>query len=429
MNKLGTVIAFTYKNKVKTKAFLITTLIMAILICVGANVPYFIHLFTEGKGQNKAPASIGIVYADQSDIAENLQSYIEQRNAGKYHFVKVDKLDETTLNHDVSSGKLDGYIQFVKQEGSNFPNVMYTSKKGKIDSALETDLQTALQGIKTQHIVKQSLTDAQLAELNTPVQIATQGVDDQDKDGKAGSSEAVKIMNYVVVYALLLLFFISIISTGNMIASEVTTEKSSRIMEILITSVSPLNQMFGKIIGMFLVGISQIALYAVVAVINIMLPHNQHLLGNWHLNFSQIGLDVLIYGLIFYVLGYFLYAVLFAAIGSMVSRTEELGQAVLPITMLALVAFYIPTFSLSTPDTLLVKIASFVPFTSPTTMLVRVGLGEVSTWEIFVSLAILAVSILFFGWLSAKIYRTGVLMYGKRPTWKELRKAMKAYKI
>ena len=97
--------------------------------------------------------------------------------------------------------------------------------------------------------------------------------------------------------------------------------------------------------------------------------------------------------------------------------------------MLSLAAFYIGIFSLNNTDSLLMKISSFVPFTSPTTMIARIGLGEIAFWEILLSLALLIASIFFFGWLSAKIYRTGVLMYGKRPSFKELRKAMKAYKI
>jgi ABC-2 type transport system permease protein len=217
--------------------------------------------------------------------------------------------------------------------------------------------------------------------------------------------------------------------TGNMIAAEVTAEKSSRIMEILITSVSPLSQMFGKVIGMLLVGLSQIVIFIAAVVVNMSLPHNAAIFQQYNIDLTQIDPMLLVYGLLFYILGYFLFAVLFAAVGSMVSRTEELGQAVMPITIISLIAFYISMFSIGTPDTMLVKVASFVPFTSPTAMILRVGLGQVAYWEIWLSIAILLVSIFICGWISAKIYRTGVLMYGKRPSWKELRKAMKAYKI
>lgn len=277
------------------------------------------------------------------------------------------------------------------------------------------------------------MSDAQINELNTPVQIDARSIStnpsgnaDGASDEKEGASE---VINYIVVYALIILFFFTLMGTGNMIASEVTTEKSSRIMEILITSVSPLSQMFGKVIGMFLLGLSQIAAFGIVAAVNLMLPHNLDTLKEMNLDLSAIDPMLLVFGLIFYILGYFLYAMLYAAIGSIVSRTEDLGQAVMPITMLSLVAFYIAIFSLSAPNSMLMKVSSYIPFISPTTILVRIGLGDITVWEILLSLAILIVAILIFGWLAAKIYRTGVLMYGKRPTFKELRKAMKAYKM
>lgn len=200
-------------------------------------------------------------------------------------------------------------------------------------------------------------------------------------------------------------------------------------MEILITSVSPLTQMFGKIIGIFLVGLLQIAVFAAAVCANLMLPHNNVILSSAGLDLSQLNIAVLGYGLVFYILGYFLYAVLFAAVGSIVSRTEELGQAIMPITVLSLAAFYIGIFNIAASDTIFVKVAGYIPFFSPTVMLLRIGLERASLLEIWLSLGILVASILLFGWLAAKIYRTGVLMYGKRPSFKELRKAMKAYKI
>ena len=142
-----------------------------------------------------------------------------------------------------------------------------------------------------------------------------------------------------------------------------------------------------------------------------------------------MDLSILIIGLIFYILGYFLYATLYAAVGSIVSRTEDLGQAVMPITMLSLAAFYVAMFSLSSPNSLLLKVCSYIPFVSPVTILLRYGAGDAALLEVGLSLLILIAAIVFFSWLAAKIYRTGVLLYGKRPTLKELRKAMKAYKI
>lgn len=429
MNKMRTVIGFTFMNKVRTKAFIITTVVLALLVSVGLHVPYFIDKFAGGNDQ---PSKIGVVYADQPELAKALTAYAEKQPAASFTLIPYENADEAALGQELEAGKIDGYLRFASGADRGFPAVTYTSESGQMKADLQTALQAALQHVKVQYITKGMLSEAQIAALNAPVQIEAvkSAAEDGAKEGPGGNGGAEPgAINYVVVYALIILFFMTITMTGNMIASEVTAEKSSRIMEILITSVSPLAQMFGKIIGMFFIGLLQIFVFAAVIAVNVTLPYNQPVLADFNLDLSQIRVEVLVLGLVFYILGYFLYATLFAAIGSLVSRTEELGQAVMPITMLSLVAFYIGIFSLSSPDSMLLKISSYIPFVSPVSMIVRIGVGTTPVWEIALSLLILAASIFLFGWLSAKIYRTGVLLYGKRPTLKELRKAMKAYKI
>ncbi|GIP01273.1 MULTISPECIES: ABC transporter permease [Paenibacillus] len=434
MNNMWTVIRFTFMNKIRTKSFLVSTLIFALIITIGINLPFLIQMFTGDKAGSEETTRIGLVYGQEQTLAEQLETTWSNLPTTSYELVKYETADEAALNKDIKDGVIEGYLKFEAQEGNTFPTVVYSSEDEAMSPELQSNLQAALQVAKTRSIVDGlDLSDAQINELNQPVQIDARSIDPTETgnaDGASGEKEgASEVINYIVVYALIILFFFTLMGTGNMIASEVTTEKSSRIMEILITSVSPLSQMFGKVIGMFLLGLSQIAAFGVVVVVNLILPHNIDTLKEMDLDLTAIDPMLLVFGLIFYILGYFLYAMLYAAIGSIVSRTEDLGQAVMPITMLSLVAFYIAIFSLSAPNSMLMKVSTYIPFISPTTILVRIGLGSIPFWEILLSLAILIVSILVFGWLAAKIYRTGVLMYGKRPTFKELRKAMKAYKM
>ncbi|MGZ9585484.1 ABC transporter permease [Paenibacillus marinisediminis] len=428
MRNIGTVIRFTLRTKMMTKSFIVTTVILALLMTIGVNLPYVISLFDKNE-----PTKLGMLNGGYPAIEEAFSKTLQEQNNPDLQLLPAVG-SEDQLKKDVEEGNIDGYLKFVKPEAGteeSFPQIVYTGKDslGMSDEMMLTNLLTVF---KTQWVVKDSLTDIQKQQLNEPVSFVK-----VELGGKGGSDEAVdsaqketnKGVSIIVVTVLIVLFFMTNMMTGNMIASEVTQEKSSRIMEILITSVSPLAQMFGKIIGMFLLGIIQIFVFFAVIIVNLLLPHNSSALKALNVDVSMIDPTVVGLGLLFYVLGYFLYATLFAAVGSIVSRTEDLGQAIMPITMLSLVAFYIPIFSVSTPDSLLVKIASYVPFFSPTTMLLRIGIGEIAWWEVGVSIAILFVSILVCGWLSAKIYRTGVLMYGKRPTWKEIGKAMKAYKI
>lgn len=439
MNRLGTVIGFTFRQKARTKSFIITTLVLALLITLGMNLPYLISLFKgEGAGGRSTTAAehhrLGLIAGSRTEVANQLEQFTKEQSNPAAIWTRYDNVQTPAMQQALNNGELQGYVQFTEpaSKGDTFPKVEYVSVEKEPSPAVITLLQTGLQEAKVKAIMGgKVLTSDQIHEISTPVMVDSREVDSPSKAGGAVGTEAkeTSMINYGLVYVLMILFFTSSMMTGNMIAAEVTSEKSSRIMEILITSVSPLTQMFGKIIGIFLVGLLQIAVFAAVMCANLMLPHNNVILSSAGLDLSQLNIAVLGYGLVFYILGYFLYAVLFAAVGSIVSRTEELGQAIMPITMLSLAAFYIGIFNIAAPDTIFVKVAGYIPFFSPTVMLLRIGLERASLLEIWLSLGILVASILFFGWLAAKIYRTGVLMYGKRPSFKELRKAMKAYKI
>ncbi|MGO4950159.1 ABC transporter permease [Paenibacillus sp. DRB1-1] len=439
MNRLGTVIGFTFRQKARTKSFIITTLVLALLITIGMNLPYLISLFkgdgTGGSGTTAAEHHrLGLIAGSRTEVASQLEQFTKEQSNPAAIWVRYDNVQTPAMQQALKNGELQGYVQFTEPatKGDTFPKVEYVSVEKEPSPAVITLLQTGLQEAKVKAIMGgNALTSDQIREISTPVLVDSREVDGPSEAGGTVGTEKkeTSMINYGLVYVLMILFFTSSMITGNMIAAEVTSEKSSRIMEILITSVSPLTQMFGKIIGIFLVGLLQIAVFAAVVCANLMLPHNNVILSSAGLDLSQLNIAVLGYGLVFYILGYFLYAVLFAAVGSIVSRTEELGQAIMPITVLSLAAFYIGIFNIAAPDTIFVKVAGYIPFFSPTVMLLRIGLERASLLEIWLSLGILVASILLFGWLAAKIYRTGVLMYGKRPSFKELKKAMKAYKI
>lgn len=428
MNKMGTIIGFTFKNKVKTKSFMITTLIIVLLLSIGMNLPYIIDQF-KGDSAKSEGTTIAVIAEEGNQAAELLKAYVSPEGMPQATMVQYASSDDAELKKALDEETVEGYITFAEPIGEGLPPVTYHSKNGELNGDVQVYLQNALQQANTQYIVGDKLTPEQIAAMSTPVMINTQQLNLDGAGDNEASQEATPVINYVIVYTLLILFFMSIMMTGNMIAAEITSEKSSRIMEILITSASPLAQMFGKVIGIFLVGLLQIGIIAAAVGVNLTLPHNATILTDFDLDLSQLNISLLLYGFVLYVLGYFLYALMYAAVGSIVSRTEDLGQAVMPIMMLGFVAFYVPLFSLSNADTMLVKVASYVPFTSPLTMLLRIGVGEVAIWQVIVSLVILLVTTFIFGWLAAKIYRTGVLMYGKRPSIKEIRKAMKAYDI
>jgi ABC-2 type transport system permease protein len=435
MNSFWTVVGFTARNKFRGKAFIITTLIIALIISIGINLPYIITQFDKGESSAK---QIGYIQSQQEQDAgtatgNSLKAYFDAIEGSKIKMMAFpDKGDaaqnEQLLLDSIKDGAINGYLEFGEMSDSGYPAMSYKSEK-LLDISITESLQTALQNIRLQTALQDAgLSEGQLAALQAPIKITTLQIATAGSGGE-GKSSAQQGVNMGLIYFIIIFLFMAIMTSGQLIASEVTAEKSSRIMEILITSVAPLKQMFGKIFGMFLVVLAQVSLYVCVMLINLSLPHNKSALSSFNIDLSAIDPMILAYSLIFFLTGFFLFATLYAAVGSIVSRTEDLGQATMPMTFISLAGFYIAMFSISTPDSLLVKVTSFIPLFSPYVMMLRLGLTGVPTWEVLVSIAILLVSIYVAVYISAKIYRTGVLMYGKRPSWKEIRKAMKAYKI
>ncbi|MCQ6559336.1 ABC transporter permease [Paenibacillus mendelii] len=443
-NNFWTVVGFTIRNKFRGKAFLITTLIIAVIISIGINLPYIISQFSSGEDE---PTSIGYVETKEDLTSSTMFNGVHIAAMLNEHYSTQEKAElklvpfadtgsadsnEKELKKAIVNGKIDGYIEFKANAEVGFPDVIYKSEK-LMEGSVTQSLQTGLAAVKSKGVLQDAgLSAEQTKLLMSPVDIDAVQITTSEGAGSIGQGKtpSQQAMDMGLVYVIIILLFMAIMITGQLIASEITAEKSSRVMEILITSVSPLKSMFGKIFGMFIVGLTQIVAYVAVIVINMTLPHNAEPLAELNIRFSDIDPFVLIYALIFYLAGYFLFATLFAAVGSIVSRTEDLGQAVLPITMLSLAGFYICMFGgLSNPDSMLIKVSSFIPLFSPYAMVVRLGLSDPPLWQVWASIIILLVTIYVAGWISARIYRAGVLMYGKRPSFKELRKAMKAYKV
>ncbi|UHA74999.1 ABC transporter permease [Paenibacillus sp. 481] len=424
MRSMWTVVGFTLRTKMMNKAFVVSTVVLALILALGTNLPYIFSLFSSNE-----PTVIGLVQGNVTDVEKSFEQQFGKNT--DYKVVSYPKSSQDQLDKDVESGKIEGYLTFEASAGGSkeFPKVVFRGKD-KLDMGDERVIATVLTGIKSEFLVKDLLTPEQIKQLSVPVALESVTLAKDTATGQMKEEEKPDgAASFIVVFALIFLFFMTNQITGNMIAAEVTQEKSSRIMEILISSVSPLAQMFGKIIGMFILGLLQIVVFIAVIAVNLSLPHNIEPLKAIDIDISTIDPLVIIYGLLLYILGFFLYATLYASIGSIVSRTEDLAQAIAPITILSLAAFYIGIFCIGTPNAMIVKVTSFIPFFTPVSMLLRVGTGTVEWWEFWISIALLLAAVVLFGWLSAKIYRTGVLMYGKRPSWKEIRKAMKAYKI
>jgi len=429
MNSLWTVMAFTLRSKLRSKAYVWTTVTLAVLLVLGSNLPYILERLNVGGSSEPKP--VGYLEGVYPEIVQGLEAFFARQENPGVRLVPIPsggspQADEAALRQAGEDETVKGYLTFTDRPETGFPEAVFHSAS-VMNFSLADSLRIALESVKAEMVFRNvELDEAERALLATPVAVHTLLV---SPDGEGGRTAAEHAVVMGLTYALIILLFMAVTITGQLVATEITAEKSSRVMEILITSVKPLTQMFGKILGTFVAGIVQIAVLVGVAVVSLTLPHNRGALEALGIRLDAVEPQLLAYAIFFYLAGYFLYATLFAAIGSIVSRTEELGQATTPVMLLSILGFYVAIFSLQNPDSPLVVIGSYIPFFTPFLMFERIGLAEPPAWEIALAIGILLASILLFGWLAAKIYRVGVLMYGKRPSIRELIKAMKAYRV
>lgn len=223
---------------------------------------------------------------------------------------------------------------------------------------------------------------------------------------------------YVMIFAL----YMAILLYGQMVATNVATEKSSRAMEVLITSAKPTSMMFGKVLASCVAGLLQLVVIFGSALVFYNLNSSYWGDSPMVAMLFDIPVSLLLYMVVFFVLGFLIYAFLFGAVGSTANKLEDINTSVMPISMLFVVAFIVVMSSMGSGnvDTLLMQVLSYVPFTSPMAMFTRIAMSTVPWYQVALSVAILAASVVGVGILSAKIYRGGVLMYGKPPKITEL---------
>lgn len=244
------------------------------------------------------------------------------------------------------------------------------------------------------------------------------------KDANDNVSEQSKALNTAIVYAGLFLIFIITINYGSQIATEIAQEKSSRVIEMIITSISPITHLMGKILGVIAVAATQMIIYTIAIVICIYAFNLGETVSELGFTFGKENIRILIYAIIFLILGLLIYISSSAIVGSLTNRIEDIGQAIMPVTMLNMIAFYIAMFSLSNPDTLLVKVASYIPFFTPQIMLLRTISTKTSDFEIMMGIVICIITIILLFFIAAKIYKGSVFSTDKS-MFKNFKRALK----
>lgn len=415
MKQFGVVFQHEYLGFLKNKVYAGVTIFLVLAIAVILCLPNLLSLFSTGDTAAEAPApetQKPVVLVDAAAAGDGYAAYLASVFPG-YAFEEAQTagLDVKALIND---GKYEAAVIFQ----SPMQYAFYTKRLGISGSDL-------LGGLGEAVAVKMR-TDA-LEGLGISPQEAEQIITAQPEQSVIETGKSF-MDTYFYTYALLFILYLSVILYGQMVASAVAAEKSNRAMEMLITTASPNNLMFGKIMGVGMAGLTQVAIILLAA------------FGFYQLNASawdneiinslfNMPVNIMLFTLLFYLLGFFLYAFLFGAVGSLVSRTEDVNTTVTPMMLLLVGAFFLSLYAmLGNPDSLLVVICSFIPFFTPMLMFVRICMTDVPVWQILLSVVLTVGFTGFMGWLSAKIYRVGVLMYGKPPKPGELIRVLRSSK-
>lgn len=392
MKNFITVLKFELGNYFKSKSFLVGSIFMALVLLLGVLVPPF---FMNSDSDKDAQAS-----EKQADSDDRYAIFDETGDADisrlrelipQFRFVT--KKSEADVKKAVDDEDVKG--GFVIRGEKSYTYVVRT--KSMMDSNQSTFEEGFSNLYREQALGKAGIDSKVVSQI-----YATQM--DSEIVGKDSEN------NYWSTYALVFIIYFLVIFYGQMIATSVTQEKSNRSIEILVTSVDSNSLIFGKVIAGAIGGLSQMLIILAPGLTAYSLTRDRwgHML-DFLLNIpGNVWATYIIFGL----MGYLLYAFIYGMLGALVSKTEDIGKAVSPVLMIYMVSFMIAIFGMMSPDSTLMKVASFIPFTSYNTMFVRVVMGSVSLPEVLLSGVLLAATCVGAGILTAKVFRFGTLMYG-----------------
>lgn len=432
MKTLPLIIKREFIAKIRNKSFIIMTFVSPLLFLLFIGLIAFLST-SETKVNN-----IGI--HDESGI------FIKEFKSNEhYNYIDVSLLDKKTLRDSLISKAYDGILNIPKVDNFNEYKTKITYKS---DDSPSIEVLNQLESILNKKLSSESLSRAgfdTLAIEKTKIEVNLSLEKAESGEKTIAGVNEIKVFLGTAAGYLIMMF---IIIYGNLVMRSVIEEKTNRIIEIIVSSVKPIHLMLGKIIGTTLAGLLQfliwIAIGGVIMFISQLffnvnpseLPASeiaptisdtpQSMINVYLKEIFQLPLFTMIASfLLFFIGGYFLYSSIYAAIGAAVDNETDSQQFMFPIITPLMLAMYVGFFTvLKDPHGTIAMVFSFIPFTSPIVMLMRIPFG-VPLWQIIISISILFATFLFIVWMSAKIYRIGILMYGKKPSWKEMYKWLK----
>ena len=405
MQQFFTVFKYEFKKIVLSKGYLISTGIMAIILASVFFLPQLISdLKLFGSSDNTPVALIKTDYQNSETLVQTIHAALPN-----YEVKLTDKSTE-----EAKQEVIDDKAKFFIEANHDLTEVTEYSKIGFSEASTREvqSIDAIVKNLRQSDLLaEQNLAPAAIAKvLNPDVKINLETV---NKNGAASV-----IYTFVLIYAL----YMAITFYGSHVMNSVVTEKTSRAMEVLATSVKPNALLFGKIISTSFAGLIQIAAIIIEAFICVKISSANNPSFPVNQIISNIPTQILVYMLIFFLLGFLIYSFLYGAFASTVSKIDELSSAVMPVQIIIVFTFIVTMSAINSgnADTPFNVFLSYFPFTAPMMMFTRAIISNVSTLEIILSILVLIVSTYFIGWLSARIYRVGILMYGEKPNFIKL---------
>lgn len=410
MKQFFIILKFELINYLKNKVFVGVTLFIVAISAIAMLFSGLVNILDVETELPSNNAPIMLISADDEEDAKIIKEEFS-KYFSDYNVCITDK-DLNAIKDELSSQKAD--CAFVIDNITSYTyyvdNISLNNSENalKADSALKKVYQT--KKLNELGVSAENTNEILTAKINHKIE-------------NFGES---KTQNYLFAYTMILVLCMVILLYGQMIATGVATEKSSKAMELLITSAKPTALIFGKVIASCLAGLFQ----TVIIFGSLFLGYNingtykeSNLMNTSNFTFP---LDLMIYMMLFFILGFLIYAFLYGAVGSVASKLEDINTLVIPVTSLFTVGFIIVAYSITvgSVDNTLIVACSYIPFTSPMAMFARIAIGTVPIYEILISVVILIASVIGIGIFSARIYRVGVLLYGATPKLSSVIKAV-----
>ena len=406
MKDLKTVIGFTIKDMVKRKSFIISTIIILLLIIIGFNIPNIMNLFNNG---DDSTSNKKLLIVDNLNLFQGTLNSLNEMNLGYSIETTNENLNFDNIKQKIENKEIDEAILIEKIENQEKYKLRYIVEDMTMITSMPEDLLNSINSIYTNlQISKLGLTEEQLQTLTPNFEYSVEQTQEQKVSG-----------NVMVIMLLSLVLFYAIYFCAYQVSSSITTEKTSKIMETLVTSTTPKTIVLGKTIGIGIVGLLQVALFVTIALVSAKLFLEPGLLESV-LDMSKMTPYLAIVTIIYFILGYFAYALLYALTGSTVGKPEDIQSANTPVAILAVIGFYLSYFTMMNPTSDLNLFASMFPISSPFCMPFRIMMGIASTGEVIISIAILVITILIIAKVAIKIYSNVILNYGTKMSFKDI---------